>query len=144
MNICVNLSHSSSIARLSAIYFLSQTTKPTWILRLSFALLWGSRPLSSAFSPLYLGCDHSFRTNWTQNTCSGLTGGLAGLLSNQLTFLTVLFMPLSHLAPHNSHSMSLSDICTFHPVGVPPGVVLRVDGEQGAWPAWAPICSATP
>lgn len=63
--------------------------------------------------------------------CSGLTGGLAGLLSNQLTFLTVLFMPLSHLAPHNSHSMSLSDICTFHPVGVPPGLVLELMVSKG-------------
>ena len=63
--------------------------------------------------------------------CSALTGWLTGLLSNQLTFLTVLFMPLSHLAPHNSHSMSLSDICTFHPVGVPPGLVLELMVSKG-------------
>ena len=40
-------------------------------------------------------------------------------------------MPLSHLAAHNSHSMSLSDVCTFHPVGVPPGLVLELMVSKG-------------
>lgn len=63
--------------------------------------------------------------------CSGLAGWPTGLLGNQLTFSTVLFKPLSHLAPHNSHSMSLSDVCTFHPVGVPPGLVLELMVSKG-------------
>ena len=62
---------------------------------------------------------------------SGLAGWPTGLPGNQLTLLAVLFMPLSHLAAHNSHSMSLSDVCTFHPVGVPPGLVLELMVSKG-------------
>lgn len=82
-----------------------------------------------------------FCSKGAQSECSGLAGWLTGLLSNQLTFLLVLFMfhpVLHHIAdatcPWVTFVLSTSRRASWLGVGV--------GGEQGEWHACAPLVSS--
>ena len=99
--------------------FSATNNQSTWVLSHFLCPPVGiTLPFSSSLSPVHPGCDGGFCTNGAQSECSGLTGWLTGLLSNQLTFPMVPFMFLSCLAPHSSHDISPSKIYT---AGAPPG-----------------------